>query len=65
MRYQIPEPHLRYLVFCSDQYYPLGGLDDLEDCFDTIEEAKKFITGLENRYDYVQIYDRIEGREVW
>jgi hypothetical protein len=61
----VPEPHLRFVVFCADQYYPTGGLDDIHDTFDTLKEAKDFVGRLGGTYDYVKIYDRIEGVTVY
>jgi hypothetical protein len=29
----------RYLLFAGDSYYPQGGWDDLQDSFDTSQEA--------------------------
>jgi hypothetical protein len=29
-----------YLLFCGDDYYPLGGWDDFRGSFDTLDEAK-------------------------
>lgn len=57
----------RYLVFGIFDCYPSGGISDLEDSFDTLEEAIGFITiKIENEtlINSFQIYDRIEGREV-
>lgn len=31
----------RYLLFAGDTYYPAGGLGDLIDKFDTVEEARQ------------------------
>ena len=49
----------RYYVVYLSEFYPAGFLNDVEDTFDTIEEAiefakNKFIFG------YYDIYDRIE-----
>jgi hypothetical protein len=32
----------RFLVFAGDCYYPYGGMDDFQEDFDTMEEAKSF-----------------------
>lgn len=48
----------RYLVFKFEQYYPAGGMNDLIESFDLLEEAVESITGSE---DNCQIYDRVEG----
>lgn len=59
--------HKRFLVFGITNYYPCGGLDDLDDSFDTIEEARDYVNGVNTKRapsDSYQIYDRIEGEEV-
>lgn len=56
------EKHKRYLVFGCFTYYPLGGLDDLLDTFDSIDECHGLINN--DVYDYYYIYDRIEGVKV-
>ena len=33
----------RFLVFCCEHYYPSGGWDDLDEAFDTLEEAHYYI----------------------
>lgn len=54
--------HKRYLLFGYDTYYPLGGMNDLIDSFDTIEEA---IDAIKNdNSDCHEIYDRIEGINI-
>jgi hypothetical protein len=32
----------RFLVFAGDAYYPEGGMNDFQEDFDTLEEAKSF-----------------------
>jgi len=32
----------RFLVFAGDAYYPYGGMDDFQEDFDTLEEARSF-----------------------
>jgi hypothetical protein len=49
----------RYLLFAYDRYYPGGGLGDLVDSYNTIEEAVVAAKG--DKSDYKEIYDRIEG----
>ena len=62
----------RYLVFGFDEYYPCGGLGDLEGSFDTIEDAIAFIKKgkplkrlhgeiIYYRSEYYQLYDRRNG----
>ncbi len=55
----------RYLVFGSKLYYPLGGLGDLKESFDTIDQAKDHVKKLhQGSCDSCEIYDRIEGVEI-
>lgn len=57
----------RYLVFGINQYYPAGGLDDVEESFDTVEEAVPELG--ENGMpwsDWVFLWDRIDDVEyLW
>ena len=55
-------PHKRYIVFEYDSYYPLGGMSDVGDSYDTKEEA--IDVAQKSRYDHTEVYDRIEGVEV-
>ncbi|WP_286803322.1 MULTISPECIES: hypothetical protein [Sphingobacterium] len=52
----------RYLLFVYDKYYPSGGLCDLRESFDTIEEARD--AAMKSEYDYKEIYDRLSGVEI-
>lgn len=65
----------RYLLFGFDGYYPSGGFNDLIDSYDTIDEAIAKIKAVPGKitdapgpidwtYNYYQIYDRIEGRQI-
>ncbi len=56
------EKDKRYLVFTYSSYYPLGGMSDMKESFDTIEEAIEFIK--KDDYDYKELYDRVEGVEI-
>lgn len=49
----------KYIVFCMCEYYPSGGLDDIKNSFDSIEEAKQYaISALSKGYDWFHIVDR-------
>lgn len=54
------EKQKRFLVFGYDTYYPNGGMNDCINSFDTIEDAKKEIFS-NLKFDYYEIFDRIEG----
>jgi len=56
------KPHKRYLVFTYPQYYPAGGLWDMDVSFDTVEECKEFIK--DEGSDNNEIYDRVKGIEI-
>jgi len=53
----------KYIVFQFDLYYPVGGLNDMRESFDTLEEAEKFC--LEDRWDFNHIVDRDTWEIVW
>ena len=50
----------RYMLFCGDNYYPDGGIDDLVHIFDTIEEAKYVISCI--YVDWAHIFDIKTGK---
>ena len=52
----------RFLLFAFDTYYPCGGIFDMVDSFDTLEEARSASEKL--RRDCSHIYDRVVGEEV-
>jgi len=52
----------KFVVFCYSQYYPGGGLSDIKDSFDTLEEARTFC--LKKREDFMEILDR-DTWEQW
>jgi hypothetical protein len=49
----------RYYVFTYNQYYPGGGLEDVEATFDDVEEAIKFAENADD--DYVDVFDKQLG----
>jgi hypothetical protein len=46
----------RYILFSFDQFYPIGGLRDIKDSFDTLEEVK--LAKAKCREDFQEIVDR-------
>ena len=46
----------KYVVFQYSQYYPRGGLDDISEDFESLEDAIIFCT--KNPRDYNEIVDR-------
>jgi hypothetical protein len=53
----------RFLVFSGWYYQDLGGWLDFKGSFDTVEDAKVFLTKNEN-YEWCQIVDGITGEIV-
>jgi hypothetical protein len=53
----------RFVVFAFDEYYPGGGLSDVESRHDDRDEAITAAKGL--RRDNVYVYDRLEDKVVW
>lgn len=56
------ENYKRFMVFEISEYYPTGGLSDVVDSFDFINEVwRKYpADGL----NAIQVFDRIEGVQV-
>lgn len=65
----VMEKHKRFLVFCYNMYDCGGGLDGLKETFDTLEEATVFLDNrnadIYTRTDFNEIYDRIEGVNIY
>ena len=56
--------HQRYLVFAySDD--ATGGLRDLQDTFASLEDAERYAVKSLLKYDFAEIYDRIEGKKIY
>jgi hypothetical protein len=51
----------RYLLFCGESYYPVGGWDDFVGDFDTVEEAK---SATAKASDWAHIVDTDTGERV-
>ena len=45
----------RFLIFAWDYIYPEGGMNNLQDSFEGLEEAKEFADSL--RHDWYEVYD--------
>ena len=56
------EADKRFLCFSFDQYYPNGGMGDMQTSFDDLESAIRYVKHDSNDYHY--IYDRIEGKSI-
>lgn len=57
------KPHKRFLVFGYYNYESSGGLKDMINDFDSIQDCKDFIK-THNSFDTCEIYDRIQGVEI-
>jgi hypothetical protein len=45
---------MRYALFAGDNYYPCGGLRDLKGRFETLEDARVYVT---THLSYGEFYD--------
>ncbi len=54
----------QFLLFQYDSYYPAGGICDFQKSFDTLLEVEEYLKEHGNRYDFYDIYDRINGISV-
>ena len=41
----------RFLVFAGDAYYPEGGMNDFQEDFDTLEEARSFEAKIKEKWE--------------
>lgn len=46
----------KYILFQYDQYYPCGGLEDIQGSYDTLDEATKLAKEIES--DFNEVVDR-------
>lgn len=54
----------KYILFQFETCYPGGGLGDISESFDTLEEAIEFAKR-EGRRDFNYVIDRDTWEEVW
>mgnify|MGYP001161531519 CR=1 FL=1 len=52
----------QYILFAFWNYYPSGGMDDMIDSFDTLQEAEGRIKELRDHYEEYQIFDTLSKR---
>jgi len=52
----------RYILFAFWNHYPQGGMDDMIDSFDTLQEAEYRIKELRENYEEYQIFDTASKR---
>jgi len=49
----------QYILFAFWNYYPQGGMEDMIDSFDTLQEAEDRIKELREHYEEYQIFDTV------
>lgn len=57
----------RYWLFIGADYYPVGGLDDFYNSYDTVAEIKPLLEDkqfYDSRYSWYQIYDSVLDNTV-
>lgn len=54
----------RYMAFGGQNDLPLGGFDDFQGLFDSVEDAVRHLTREELRRDWWQVVDTTEWRVV-
>jgi len=52
----------QYILFAFWNHYPQGGMDDMIDSFDTLQEAEERIKELREHYEEYQIFDTLSKR---
>lgn len=53
----------KYIVFAWEQYYPLGGLNDIKAEYDSLNDARDYLIHLGNDEDIVAA--KIVYRDTW
>lgn len=53
----------KFILLQWDTYYPSGGLGNVKESFDTLEQAQEYVK--KHRYDYSEVVDRDTWEEVW
>jgi hypothetical protein len=53
----------KYILFQFGYYYPTGGLGDISESFDNLEEAQEYAS--KERYDFAEVVDRDTWETVW
>jgi hypothetical protein len=52
----------QYILFAFHHFYPQGGMEDMIDSFDTLQEAEDRIKELRDHYEEYQIFDTVSKR---
>ena len=55
----------KYILFEFYTHGSSGGLFDITDSFDTLEEAQAFVGSRSEGYDYQQVVDRDTWEIIW
>jgi hypothetical protein len=48
---------MAYLLFCGSEYYPAGGADDYVGAFDSIADAKEYLTAQPAEWAHIATFD--------
>lgn len=59
-----PIKYKRFMVFSGYDYESRGGTKDYFSSFDTKEEAAEAVANLNVKYQWYEVFDRIEGVTV-
>lgn len=54
----------RFYLFAYQQCYPIGGLEDISGCYDTLDEAKAAAEA-QVWHDYTYVFDRVSCEVVY
>jgi hypothetical protein len=57
----------RFLVFAGDAYYPEGGMNDFQEDFDTLEEARSFESKIIEKFKsmWKDSWKNFKWTEIW
>jgi len=57
----------RFLVFAGDSYYPEGGMNDFQEDFHTLEEAKSFESKIKEKFklNWKDNWKDFKWTEIW
>lgn len=50
----------RYMVFCGEEYYPVGGMRDFRFSVDEIEDVKTEMAAILKKADYIRWYNVLD-----
>lgn len=62
--YQDDEGDKRFLCFGYECYYPEGAMSDMRASFNVVSKAIEWYKKNKDNHEYIDIYDRVEGKEI-